>query len=279
MALSDEQLKFYKKNGYLHLKQVFQKNEIQTVLYDAKKIFHLQFIDKGYTADKDLPENDAAFNEMMYRLFEDDLQAFSNCGKQAQHLISLHRLSLDEKLIEIIREAGLNFPNISTRPVMYFNHPRLAKEKVFYKVDAHQDWRSMQGSLNSCVIWIPLVDINTDLGALEIVPGSHLDGLLTESVQHSFGMVNVSDEMQKKIIPVEVEQGDALLFSAFLIHQSGENIMDSPRWSCHFRYNDLSEHTFIQRKFAHPYIYKPQDTIITEDFPQKEDLKIIFDNE
>jgi ectoine hydroxylase-related dioxygenase (phytanoyl-CoA dioxygenase family) len=147
---------------------------------------------------------------------------------------------------------------------------------VFHTVDAHQDWRSMQGSLNSVVIWIPLVDIKKELGALEILPKSHLDGLRTDHVENGFGMVSLSEEEKERIISVEINAGDVLLFSSFLIHQSGNNITNKPRWSCHFRYNDLDESTFIQRKFAHPYIYKPIEELTTKDFPSKEDLSKIY---
>ena len=61
------------------------------------------------------------FERGMGELFDADLQTFTNCGKQAQHLISLHRLSLDERVVRAIVDLGLEFPNISTRPVLYFN--------------------------------------------------------------------------------------------------------------------------------------------------------------
>ena len=70
-------------------------------------------------------------------------------------------------------------------------------------------------------------------------------------------------------VPIEVEVGDALFFSAFLLHQSGTNVTDSIRWSCHFRYNNLQEPTFIDRGFPHPYIYRPQEDLITKDFPSQ----------
>jgi ectoine hydroxylase-related dioxygenase (phytanoyl-CoA dioxygenase family) len=216
---------------------------------------------------------------MLYRLFKEDLTTLSNCGKQVQHLISLHQLSLNPKIIELLRAIGLKFPNVSTRPVMYFNNPKLSKEKVFHKVDAHQDWRSMQGSLNSVVIWIPLVDINKSLGALEILPGSHKLGLFTDHVHYGFGMVDLNEEQKKQLLPVEVETGDALLFSSFLVHQSGDNITDSPRWSCHFRYNDLAEETFINRGYPHAYLYKPTEELITPDFPKPNQIKKTFTNE
>jgi len=115
------------------------------------------------------------------------------------------------------------------------------------------------------------------LGALEVIPGSHLWGLITNHIEHGFGMVKLSDDDEKKFTALEVKQGDALIFSSFLVHRSGNNITDSPRWSCHFRYNDAKEQSFIERAYAHPYIYKPQEELITPDFPQIQHLEKIFD--
>ena len=273
----NKDIEFYKKNGYLFLKDFFSKEDIKKVLDDAKKVFLRQFIEKKYLSKCTLEDiSDESFNDFLYRLFDEDMECLSNSGKQIQHLISLHLLSLKNNVMDLLKETGLETPIISTRPVLYFNHPKLAKPKVFHTVDAHQDWRSMQGSLNSVVIWIPLVDINRNLGALEILPGSHLDGLKTDHVDNGFGMVGLSKDEEEKLISIEIKTGDALLFSSFLIHQSGNNVTNKPRWSCHFRYNDLEDNTFVNRKYAHPYIYKPSEELITKDFPSKEELLKIF---
>ena len=272
------QMEFYAKNGYILLKNFFQMYEVETILRDAKNIFFRQFVEKQYINAKVLEEiSDSAFDKFLYQLFEEDLVCISNCGKQAQHLISLHALSLHKKIIELLHHIGLTSPVISTRPVLYFNHRKLSRQKIYYKVDAHQDWRSMQGSLNSVVIWLPLVDINKELGALEILPGSHLQGLRTDHIDNGFGMVVLSENEKSKLMSVEVQKGDALLFSSFLIHQSGENITNSPRWSCHFRYNDLDESSFITRKYSHPYIYKPIEELITPNFPATDDIIRAFE--
>ena len=272
------QMEFYTKNGYILCKNFFQMREVETILRDAKNIFFRQFVEKQYTNAKVLEEiSESAFDKFLYQLFEEDLVCISNCGKQAQHLISLHALSLHKKLIELLHHIGLTSPVISTRPVLYFNHRKLSKQKIYYKVDGHQDWRSMQGSLNSVVIWLPLVDINKELGALEILPGSHLQGLRTDHIDNGFGMVVLSENEKSKLMSVEVQKGDVLLFSSFLIHQSGENITNSPRWSCHFRYNDLDESSFITRKYSHPYIYKPIEELITPNFPATDDIIRAFE--
>ena len=272
-----EQIEFFKRNGFLLLKDFLDKEAVLKVLNDAKKVFLKQFIQKGYTKECELNDlTEDLFNSFLYRLFEEDIECLSNCGKQAQHLISLHSLSLNPKIVTLLKTVGLSEPVISTRPVLYFNHSKLAKKKVFYKVDAHQDWRSMQGSLNSAVIWVPLVNINKELGALEILEGSHLGGLRADNLENGFGMVPLTDQEKKEFVSVEIEVGDILIFSSFLIHQSGDNVTDKPRWSCHFRYNDLNETSFIKRKYAHPYIYKPAEELITKNFPSNDDISKTF---
>jgi ectoine hydroxylase-related dioxygenase (phytanoyl-CoA dioxygenase family) len=169
---------------------------------------------------------------------------------------------------------GLQFPNISTRPVLFFNSRNLATKEVYWRVFAHQDWRSMQGSLNSVVVWLPLGDIDRKLGALEIVPGSHRQGLLTSEVVERFGKVDGFDDAQFQSI--EVQQGDALFFSAFLVHRSGTNSTESVRWSCHFRYNDLAEETFVERGYPHPYVYQPAEELLTPNFPSREQVARVF---
>jgi len=256
----------YFDNGYLLLKDFLDKEIIEKILQDAKSIFQLQF---------DYLNLDSNFNENLKTLFKNHFQVFIDCGKQIQHLISLHKLSLDDKILTLINSLGIEKPNISTRPVLYFNHPDLAKEKSYHTVDAHQDWRSMQSSLDSLVIWVPLTNIDKSLGALQIIPKSHLFGLKTNEVVNGFGMVD-TDIYDDEFIDVEVKQGDILVFSSFLIHRSGNNSSGQPRWSCHFRYNNLKESTFIKRGFPHNYIYKPESELITKNFPGIEDLKNIF---
>ena len=135
----------------------------------------------------------------------------------------------------------------------------------------------MQGSLNSVVTWIPLIDINKELGALEVLPGSHLEGLLPTEEDEWFRHVSADSIDEGQFVPLEVGAGDLVVFSAFLVHRSGNNRSESIRWSMHYRYNDAADPTWIERKFPHPYkVYHPEQEIITNDFPSSEQLRTIF---
>ena len=124
------------------------------------------------------------------------------------------------------------------------------------------------------MIWVPLVDVPRELGALEIIPGSHLWGLQDSREDEWYRSINGPGDEQYQ--SVEISAGDALFFSAFLVHRSGDNVTDSVRWSCHFRYNDLDEPTFVDRKYPNPYVYKPQQELVTKDFPSVEQLRTCF---
>lgn len=263
----------YRKDGFVLLKGFFPAAEIAAIHAEAKEIFTLQMRRLGIVSLEEPTESE--FEAGMFELFQADLPRFTNCGKQAQHLISLHRLSLDERIVAALKELGLEFPNISTRPLLYFNAERLAKKEVYWKLDVHQDWRSMQGSLDSVVVWLPLVDIDKSLGALEVYPGSHLWGLLEAEMTDGYGHLR-SELDKERLVSIEVKRGDALFFSTLLVHQSGTNISPSIRWSCHFRYNNLRDPTFLARGFPHPYLYKPQEELITPDFPSPDEVRKTF---
>jgi len=268
----------YRRHGFVVCRRMFGPEEIAGVHAEAKEVFAAQMRRHGLLPAGDVSE--ATFAAAMFRLFEIDLPTFVNCGKQAQHLVSLHRLSLDARIMAALDVLGLGFPNVSTRPVLYFNHRRLATKEVYWRLSLHQDWRSMQGSLDSVVVWVPLITVDRTLGALEVVPGSHRWGLLAAEMVDGYG--HIAEDTQARIGPgalqsVELERGDALFFSTFLVHQSGTNVSEAIRWSCHFRYNNLREPTFVARGFPHPYVYHPGEELITSGFPAREQVEEVFD--
>ena len=263
----------YREQGFILFRNFFDAEKVSRIHAEAKEIFAVQMRRYGLLPEGDVTEKE--FNSGMFQLFERDVSAIFMCGKHCQHLISLHRLSLEEDIFSVLKKLGLAFPNISTRPTLYFNHPRLAEKEVYWRLDLHQDWRSMQGSLDSMVVWVPLIDIDKQLGALEILPKSHKRGLVNAEMIDGYGHLQEPVDTSG-LQRIDVKRGDALFFSALLIHKSGTNSTESIRWSCHFRYNNLYEKTFIERGYPHPYIYRPQTELIYPGFPTETQLREMF---
>ena len=231
--------------GFIILKNFFPKNIVQNLRENSKKIFQIQFNHFGY--------NDS-FTENMIKLFQEHQEVFINCGKLIQTgLIDLYQLSTNNKLINKLNDLGITCPNMCTRPVLFFNHPKLAKEEHYYKTPPHQDWPSMESSLDSVVVWVPLVDVNNKNGSIIIWPKSHKEGVLPYKNIGGFATV----EGFKNGLQTELEVGDIVIFSTLLVHSSGDILDNSIRWSCHFRYTNLENYEYIERGFPNPYIYKP----------------------
>ena len=233
------------EDGFIIIKNFFEKSYVEKLRINAENIFKIQFEKFGYEGD---------FKENLIRLFNEHEQVFINSGKIIQTgLIELYKLSVEDKLINQLKSLGLEFPNLCTRPVLFFNHPKLAKEEFYYKTPPHQDWQSMESSSDSVVLWVPLVDVNNKNGSILIWPKTHKLGALPFTSVGGFASVEVEGDP----IQVELEVGDVVIFSTFLIHSSGEIYDDSIRWSCHFRYTNMLDTDFINRGFPNPYIYKP----------------------
>lgn len=231
-------------DGYVILQKFIDENEITNLLSQAKRVFEIQFDYFGYSAD---------FKTNMIRLFNEHESVFINCGKLIQTgLIELYQLAIQEKNLNLLKKLGLQFPNMCTRPVLFFNHPKLAKEEIYYKTPKHQDWSSMLASMNSLVVWIPLIDVNENNGSIIVYPKSHKSGILPFNSNGGFAEVQYEgDYIQPKL-----KVGDIVIFSTLLVHKSGDILDDSIRWSCHFRYTDMAETNFIERGYPSPYTYK-----------------------
>jgi phytanoyl-CoA hydroxylase len=271
--LSQQKISNYLNEGFVIIKDFLGREEINNLRNEAKGVFALQ-IRRLLGIEVNI-YNDIHFEKLMYKLFELDIDTFMNCGKQVQQLISLHKISTNPKIEEVLKNFGLKFPIISVRPSMLFNSRFLAKKEEYWRLGAHQDWRSSQGSLDSVTVWFPLINSNAAIGALQVIPGTHKLGLLeSESVSY-YGKI-IEDFKNEDYQQLEFEIGDVLFFSSFLVHRSGINITESIRWSVQLRFNNITEETFINRGFPNPFIYKPQADLITPGFPVKEQVLNVF---
>ena len=75
----------YREKGFVFCKGFFDKEEIDLIREEAKEVFALQMVRLGILGSTKVGEEE--FESGMFRLFEEEIGTFANCGKQAQHLI------------------------------------------------------------------------------------------------------------------------------------------------------------------------------------------------
>lgn len=217
-----------------------------------------------------------SLSALLSRLLEHDRQAYMATARQTQHLASVHRLGLAPELMRIVTELGLAVPALSTRPVIHYMADRLKIEGGYHKTPMHQDWRSVQGSLDGITIWLPLFDVGAGDYPLEVVRGSHRGGLLP-SVDDPFGHRVVDGQVDDRAFaPVPVRRGDVIFFSGFLVHRTGSLGGVMVRIALSYRYNNAAEPSFVARNYPSPYVYRPDMRLLQDDFPTPDDVRRIF---
>lgn len=269
-----ERRRFYQNNGYMIVRNLIPTRQLDRVFADIERVFSQQAsrlgADQAINADRD------SFSRVATALFKADQAVYLAAAKLAQYTVSVHRLSLCDEILAVLDDLGLAFPALSTRQVLHFMADSLRIPGGYHKTPPHQDWRSIQGSLDGVIVWVPFCDVGKDNYPLEIIPGSHRLGLLP-SAEDPFGH-RVADGVidEAAFSPLEVSKGDAVFFSTFLVHRTGDKGGKNVRVAASFRFNNAAEPSFIARNYPNPYIYRPDMRLLIEGFPTKSDIATVF---
>ena len=204
-----------KKHGYFIVKNFLSHDTIENIKETYQNIFLKQIKSNNFNNETDIPHS---FDEAITYLYKHEKELFISSAKQSQKILPLYEIASSVEVKELLDSIEIENPVISYMPLLLFNSKILND----YITPFHQDWRSMQGSLDSIVIWIPLQDVYDGFGNIEFVKGSHKYGLLKSEKDTWYR------KLKKQINPndvcsVNIKKGDALVFSTFLIHRTGIN--------------------------------------------------------
>lgn len=263
-------LRSFLEDGFVRVPGLLDQDARGAIEADVARIFGnaAESIDQTITKDDGIGISSKSLN----LLYEKNPNLYVGCMRAAQLVPSLHRVGWREDIVRILGDLGLRFPAYSTVPLYMMHHPSTALGVQDWRMPAHQDWRSIQGSLNCTICWISLRDVTADMGPLEVVPGSHRLGLLPTQKDEWFRHVEEDSLGGRSFVPVDTRAGDALFFSAFLVHRSGTNTGTEHRRTIQFRYNDLADESFVRRGYPTPYNSRPDPTVVSPGFPTPEQL-------
>lgn len=94
----------------------------------------------------------------------------------------------------------------------------------------HQDWNIVdEEKFRSFNIWVPLVDLHENNGAICIMPKSHLWQQTYRSANIPSVYREVEPELWQQMARLHMKAGEALIYDHRLIHASGENKTDEIR--------------------------------------------------
>jgi ectoine hydroxylase-related dioxygenase (phytanoyl-CoA dioxygenase family) len=264
----------YRRDGFAAVRDLVDIESLDQLVADIGGVFGRRA--RALGLDVPDPLDHQSLSTLLTRLFGHDRSAYIATARQTQHLASVHRLGLGPELMRIVTELGLAVPALSTRPVIHYMADQLKIEGGYHKTPIHQDWRSVQGSLDGLSIWLPLFDVGVDDYPLEVIGGSHRRGLLP-SVEDAFGHRVADGEVNESDFePVLLGRGDAVFFSGFLVHRTGNRGGPTVRIALSYRYNNAVEPSFVARNYPSPYVYRPDMRLLHDDFPAVDDVRRFF---
>jgi len=264
----------YRRDGLVVIPGLFAPAALETVARDLVATFQARARALGLDLPSGTGQDD--FSELLAGLFAKDIASYMAAAKLTQYLASVHRLGVSPELMGVVDALGLGLPAISTRPVIHYMADRLKIPGGYQKSPPHQDWRSVQGSLDGLTIWAPLFDVGPADYALEVIRGSHRLGLLDSepALPQQRVVDGLYNEADFEVLPLKA--GDAVIFSGFLVHRTCERGGEAVRVAFSYRFNNVLEPSFVDRNFPDPYTYRPEPGLVTPGFGGAEDLAALF---
>lgn len=228
------------EDGYLFLRRLVDPRQIATVKQDIMRILREHHIIEDDGCDDPMWSGGPHPTEGEYMAFYDKIARMDS-------FVQLAESPEIVALMEGIFDGPVQVWTQRLIRVMYPDPDAPAP----IGLGAHQDGNFRFGyqsqSFNAC--WMPLMEINQELGGLAVSPGSHIRGEL----DHGGGSVASSAKgvKEKKVFGLDAESrswvtsdfepGDAVIFTSLTVHRGILNRSDRIRLSCDFRYQRVDD--------------------------------------
>jgi ectoine hydroxylase-related dioxygenase (phytanoyl-CoA dioxygenase family) len=265
---------FYQAHGYNVVRRVVDTRVLEQINYEIGELFARQVARLGLPVDRRATREALQANAVA--LLKADTSAYISTARLTQMIPVANQLMVSELLVSVARQLGISFPVISTRVSNHIMSDDLKIPNGYHKSPPHQDWRSMQGSLDSMVFWVPTTPVTAQSHPLEVVPGSHLLGLLTTMEHIMTPTVDDPRITEDVFVPLSMDPGDLVVFSSFLVHRTGAQGDGKIRIAFSGRFNNADEASYVEHSYPTPYRYSYQTELIYEGFPTLQDLSAVF---
>jgi ectoine hydroxylase-related dioxygenase (phytanoyl-CoA dioxygenase family) len=117
--------------------------------------------------------------------------------------------------------------DVSIYRAMFMNKPALRGTVLPYHQDGGEQWGLDRHPL--ITIWTALDDATIENGCVQVIPGSHKLGLLSEWGHTITAEQEAEYCKEENSVFLEAQAGEAILLHNWLLHRSGVNTIDRPR--------------------------------------------------
>ena len=229
-----------REDGYLFLRQLVDPQQVTTVKQDIMQILREHHVIENDGAADPMWSGGPHPTESEYMTFYDLIA----------RLDSFVRLAESPPIVALMEGLFGGPVQVWMQRLIRVMYPD-PDAPAPIGLGAHQDGNFRFGylsqSFNAC--WLPLMQIDQQIGGLTVAPGSHRRGEL----DHGGGSVASSAKAikEKKVFGLDAESlswvtsdfhpGDAVIFTSLTVHRGILNRSDRIRLSCDFRYQRVDD--------------------------------------
>lgn len=275
MSTSTSVLRQYKTDGYYVAQGLLPVDDVVRVRNSIIKSFSDQ-LGKHYALEE---YSDALLFELMQTLFQSDLPKYKKVVSALWRKLDVYQLMHHPKIVAFLREqfAWTDIYVPGGQIVLIMSH-ELRIQDGYFGVSAHQDFPSVQGSLDGVVVWLPLMKIDATNFPLEVIPRSHLQGLLpTVAIEKAMWQLEAGSYRDEDFIKLCAEPGDVAFMSLFTVHRSAiDGDPQRLRLALSTRFDHGDEPSFKERVYPSAYVRTVHRELMHAEFPSKEQVLSMF---
>ena len=218
------------QDGYLFVRSLLSK----VILEELRKAF-LEVAQEAGWVRKDTPLEDGIADIDGFCVEPEP--AYMDVYAAMYGLEAFHALQHHPNIVTLLeRMAG--------EPIL--PHARIIARTIFpqreaYTTPAHQDFIPIQGTPETYTAWMPLSDLPSEMGGLQVAAGSHRQGVYDFKPSLGAGGIEITDPLEGAWVSGGFEQGDVLFFHSMLVHKGLPNRSDRLRMSIDGRYQKVSD--------------------------------------
>ena len=265
--LNTEQLAHFEREGYVILRGVLEPQVVAEAREAIAEMVEAVAHERA-ALQKSALHADAPFETRYLEIFREHPADVPFGFRPELHKAGMFGLFFHPRILhaaeQILGPELRLYPNYTVRPKL----PDHAGTLVPWHQDsgfteAHHKADDAEGSaddLRMVNLWTAFVPATRENGCMQFVPGSHTSGTVGHEDKGRY--IEIEERflapVQDKIIDVELDPGDVVMFSNLLFHRGQPNVSKTIRWSCDWRYQDATQPTLrpetghLARSQAHP---------------------------
>tara|TARA_B110000438_G_scaffold276858_1_gene298980 strand:+ start:673 stop:1536 length:864 start_codon:yes stop_codon:yes gene_type:complete len=256
----------FKKDGYTIIRNIIPNKTINTLLENISQLY-CKFSNESEDEIKKLDEpfNQSIFHEKLINFRKEEPELFGAIYDSLKTSVALNQILMNDLVIDnVAKFLNVTPSDLSvSEPMCRLDVPEDKRNIISW----HQErsfFPQNRDGLKGLVSWIPLSDIDEEMGAIHICPKSHEEGFLgfkkeeKENESYTTQIVVPQEKIKKyEDVVVPVKKGDAVFFNMLLFHRSGRNVSNKIRFAIQGRFHTMTSEDFIPfelNNYYNPFI-------------------------